>query len=118
VGVILADMVGDADLQIAIPRNSSPQLVSHVFAAAKAEGVRNHFSLSRGEVLDDHVPFLRTGMPAIDLIDFQYGSKTGLNDYWHTAEDTIDKISAESLELVGRVILRTTNLLLAELPEE
>ena len=64
-------------------------------------------------VLDDHVPFLEAGMPAIDLIDFKYGSRPELNDYWHTDADTLDKLSADSLQTVGRVILRTVNKLFA-----
>ena len=111
--MILLDMIGDKDLNVTIPRNSTPKLVSMAFAAAKAEGARRKFGLydSKWGILDDHVPFLRGGMPAIDLIDFEFGSKPGANDYWHTSEDTLDKLSAESLELVGRVIVRMLNQL-------
>ena len=111
--VILADMVGDRDLDVGIPRNSSPALVSLVFAAAHEEQARSMFSLSSGSVLDDHVPFLDAGMPAIDLIDFTYGSSGGGNDYWHTDADTLDKISADSLAVVGRVIVRVVNRVMA-----
>lgn len=105
-GVIVLDMIGDRDLQVQIPRNSSPALAALVLKAAQAEGVRSSFSLHPFEIGDDHEPFLRAGMPAIDLIDFTYGSGPGRNDYWHTLQDTLDKISAESLELVGRVTVR------------
>jgi Zn-dependent M28 family amino/carboxypeptidase len=54
---------------------------------------------------DDHMPFLRAGIPAVDVIDFEYGDGNQDNSYWHTAEDTIDKISAQSLKIVGDVIL-------------
>ena len=104
--LILLDMVGDRDLTITIPRNSTPELVAMTFDAARAEGVRRHFQLYRASILDDHVPFLERGVPAINLIDFQYGSAPGRNEYWHTAEDTMDKLSAESLEIVGRVARR------------
>jgi Zn-dependent M28 family amino/carboxypeptidase len=57
-------------------------------------------------LLDDHEPFVEAGIPAVDLIDFTYGSKPGLNDYWHTEQDTLDKISPQSLEIVGRTSLR------------
>ncbi len=109
--VILLDMVGDRDLTITIPRNSSPELVTVAFAAAQAEGVRHQFSLLRGEILDDHVPFFERQIPAIDLIDFQYGSAPGKNDYWHTPQDTLDKLSPESLQTMGRIVLRMLNTL-------
>ena len=105
-GVILLDMVGDRNLNITVPRNSSRDLVKRLFAAARAEGVRRQFGLYSGEILDDHVPFLAAGMPAIDVIDFDYGFRPGRNDYWHTTSDTLDKLSAESMQTVGDVVLR------------
>jgi glutaminyl-peptide cyclotransferase len=107
--MILLDMIGDRDLNVAIPRNGTPELISAVFKAAEANGTREKFSLSRQGVLDDHQPFLDAGMPAVDLIDFDYGSAPGLNDYWHTPADTLDKLSPASLEVVGRVVLRMLN---------
>jgi hypothetical protein len=107
--VIVLDMVGDRNLKVAIPRNGTPGLKSAVFKAAEDGGVREKFSLARMEILDDHQPFLDAGMPAIDLIDFDYGSAQGLNDYWHTPADTLDKLSPASLETVGRVVLRVMN---------
>lgn len=107
--VIVLDMVGDRNLKVAIPRNGTPKLKSAVFKAAEDGGVRETFSLARLEILDDHQPFLDAGMPAIDLIDFDYGSVPGLNDYWHTPADTLDKLSSSSLELVGRVVVRVLN---------
>ena len=104
--VILLDMVGDQDLNITVPRNSSQKLVKELFFAAHEVGVRPVFSLGPGSILDDHVPFLLAGMPAIDVIDFEYGSAPGLNDYWHTPNDTMDKLSAESMQTVGDVVLR------------
>lgn len=103
--VIILDMIGDKNLNISIPRNSTPKLISLVFNAAHAAGSRQHFSLSDSMILDDHVPFLRAGMPAIDLIDFEFGSAPEKNDYWHTTNDTMDKLSAESLEITGNVVL-------------
>jgi len=104
--VIILDMVGDRDLNITIPRNSALSLVSALFGAAKTEGTRDKFTLCSGEILDDHQPFLAAGIPAIDVIDFEYGSAPGRNDYWHTSEDTIDKLSVQSLEIVGKTVLR------------
>ena len=112
VAMILLDMVGDRDLTLTIPRNCTPGLVSLAFAAARTEGVRERFQLYPYNVGDDHVAFFERGVPAINFIDFEYGSAPGLNDYWHTPADTLDKLSAESLDLVGRVVAR----LVAELP--
>ena len=105
--MILLDMVGDADLHITIPRNSSPKLVKEVLHAAHATGNRDHFSLSRDlAITDDHVPFYKVGIPAIDLIDFRFGSEPGLNDYWHTPDDCMEHISAQSLEITGETTLQ------------
>ncbi|NCA82538.1 MAG: M28 family peptidase [Opitutae bacterium] len=110
--MILLDMVGDGDLTITIPRNGTPGLIALAFEAARAEGVRKHFSLYPGHIRDDHMAFFRRGVPAVNLIDFCYGSAPGKNDYWHTAEDSMDKLSAESLEIVGRVAARMVEELL------
>ena len=116
--MILLDMVGDRDLTITIPRNSTPSLVALAFDAARAEGARKHFQLYPYNVGDDHVAFFERGVPAIDLIDFEFGSAPGQNDYWHTAQDTLDKLSAESLDTVGRVAARMVAGLLAREPEK
>ena len=108
---ILADMIGDKDLNVTIPRNSDPALMAAVFKAASESGKRTYFSLCDYSILDDHQPFLDKGIPSIDLIDFQYGSAPRLNDYWHTSQDTLDKLSAASLETVGQVVLRVLNAL-------
>ena len=105
--MILLDMVGDRDLQITLPRNSSPELTKQVLAAAYDTGHRDRITLARNSVItDDHVPFLEIGIPAIDLIDFKFGSEPGLNDYWHTAADNLAHISAESLQTVGEIVLK------------
>jgi glutaminyl-peptide cyclotransferase len=106
---ILLDMVGDQKLTITVPRNSSPPLVAAAFAAAAVGGARNRFRLAPGGVLDDHVPFLEIGIPAIDIIDFEYGAAARGNEYWHTPQDTLDKLSAESLAIVGRVVVQMVN---------
>lgn len=103
---ILLDMVGDRDLTVTIPRNGSPALMSAVFDAARVEGVRERFFLCHGGILDDHQPFLDAGIPAVNIIDFRYGSSPGGNEYWHTSADTLDKLDVSSLEVVGRVVLR------------
>ncbi|HKL22374.1 MAG TPA: M28 family peptidase, partial [Tichowtungia sp.] len=91
---------------VTVPRNSSRKLVKELFFSAHQQGVRSVFSLAKREILDDHVPFLLAGMPAIDVIDFEYGSAPGLNDYWHTMEDSMDKLSPESMQMIGDTVLQ------------
>ena len=114
--MILLDMVGDRDLTITIPRNCTPWLTTLAFDAARAEGARTKFQLYPYTVGDDHEEFFARGVPAIDLIDFQFGSAPGKNDYWHTAQDTLDKLSAESLETVGRTAARMADEILRRDP--
>lgn len=104
--VIVLDMIGDRDLTVTIPRNGASGLIAEAFEAARLESARSSFSLYPHEIGDDHDPFHRAGMPAVNLIDFHFGSGPGRNDYWHTPEDRMDKLSAESLDIVGRVVLR------------
>jgi glutaminyl-peptide cyclotransferase len=106
--VIILDMIGDRDLTVTVPRNGTPALLTAVFEAARIEGVRDRFRLAPGDILDDHVPFLEAGMPAVDLIDFEFGSAPGLNDHWHTPGDSMDKLSADSLAIAARVALRVS----------
>jgi glutaminyl-peptide cyclotransferase len=112
--MILLDMIGDRDLTVTIPRNSTPALIAAFFEASREDGAREKFSLFPLQIGDDHDPFFSAGIPAIDIIDFHYGSAPGRNDYWHTEADRIDKISAESLGVVGRIVLRVLNRLIAE----
>lgn len=104
--VIVLDMIGDRDLTVTLPRNASQHLLAAVLDAAAAENARHCFKLYSGNILDDHVPFFEAGFSAVTLIDFEYGSRPGRNDFWHTAEDTMDKLAPESLETVGRVVWR------------
>ena len=106
-GGILFDMVGDRDLRITLPPDSPAEMTLGIFAAAKALGVRDHFTYAAGGILDDHTPLNAIGIPVIDLIDFDYPP-------WHTPADTLDKLSAESLGIVGRVAARYVS----ELPEK
>jgi len=97
---ILLDMIGDRDLQIYEERNSlayAPDLVDAVWTKAEELGISEFIREPKYTVTDDHLPLLQAGIPAIDLIDFDY-------PYWHTVEDTPDKCSPESLEKVGRVL--------------
>ncbi len=105
-GVLILDMIGDRDLTVTLPRNSSPDLLRRVLAAAHKQDAREHFALYPYGIGDDHVPFLERGMPAIDIIDFYFGSGPEKNNYWHTTQDTMERISEQSLDKVGRVVLQ------------
>ena len=97
-GGILFDMIGDKSLQVTLSPDSPIDLARNIFAAADGLGQRAHFTYLGGGITDDHTPLNEIGIPVIDLIDFDFPP-------WHTAEDTLDKISPESLEIVGRVAL-------------
>jgi glutaminyl-peptide cyclotransferase len=93
--VIIVDMIGDADLNIYKERNSNPDLTNEIWNVAKELGYEKRFIPEyKHSMLDDHTPFLEAGIPAVDIIDFDY-------PYWHTVQDTPDKVSAESLQAVG-----------------
>lgn len=96
--VIVADMIGDRDLGIRREAFSTPWLTDLVWASAARLGYGAHFRPDSLPVEDDHAPFLRLAVPATLLIDFDYPP-------WHTAADTLDKVSARSLEIVGHVLL-------------
>jgi hypothetical protein len=97
-GGILFDMIGDRSLDITLPPDSPSLLAQDVFAAAEALKLRKYFSYLDRNLIDDHAPLNAIGIPTIDIIDFNYPS-------WHTAGDTMDKISAQSLQVVGSVAL-------------
>jgi len=97
--VIIVDMIGDADQNIYIERKSDFELSKQIWGHAAALGYVDHFiPIPRHTILDDHIPFLQANIPAVDIIDFDY-------PYWHTVDDTLDKISAESLQVVGDTLL-------------
>jgi glutaminyl-peptide cyclotransferase len=102
--MILVDMVGDCDLQIPREANSDQQLYRYISVAGeRVDGDPAPFVGSRSPILDDHIPFVEAGIPAVDLIDFTFGGPS--NQYWHTPEDTIDKVCPESLDAVGEALL-------------
>jgi glutaminyl-peptide cyclotransferase len=100
--LINVDMIGDKDLGILEEGNSSASLVKLVWQTAHDLGYGKYFLDSGFATEDDHLPFLRKGVNALDLIDFDYGPQ---NEYWHTEQDTMDKLSAHSLEVVGNVLV-------------
>jgi len=107
--VICLDMLGDRDLAISVPANGSKTLAKIAQAAAKRIGKPDLVRLIPECVRDDHVAFLDRGYNAIDLIDFSYGPD---NAWWHTPQDTMDKISEESLLTSGRLVVELLKILL------
>lgn len=98
---LLVDMVGDRDLRLPQEANSrryAPQLVDRIWKKARDLGFTEFTSDVGEEILDDHLPLLETGIPAVDIIDFDY-------PYWHTISDSPDKCSPASLGIVGTVLL-------------
>lgn len=104
---VLFDMVGDADLRIfeeAFSVQGAPEVVTRVWGVARDLGYGKVFVQSGGSALtDDHIPLLEAGVRAIDVIDFDYGPG---NSYWHTLQDTPDKLSAKSLKIIGDVAVK------------
>lgn len=96
--VVIIDMVGDSDLNIYYEHNSDPKLNEEIWNVARTQGFENYFLPQyKYRIHDDHVPFIEAGIQAIDIIDFDY-------PYWHTQEDTVDKISENSLYVVGQTL--------------
>jgi Zn-dependent M28 family amino/carboxypeptidase len=102
--LINVDMIGDRDLVIEDEQLSSAVLRALIWQVARDLGYARHFGSRSYPVEDDHAPFLRRGVRAADLIDFDYGPG---HSWWHTAADTMDKLSPASFEVVGRVVLET-----------
>lgn len=105
---LLTDMIGDKNLDIQRETNSTPWLTNLVQKAAHRFGYDRYFFQNEMAVEDDHLPFVHRGVPSIDIIDLDYGPN---NSYHHTAQDTMDKISAHSLTIDGDVILETIKLI-------
>jgi len=105
---ILADMIGDKDLDILRESRSTEWLVDLMRKAVHKFGYDKYFFQSEGAVEDDHLPFVNRGVPSIDVIDLDYGPQ---NSYHHTAQDTLDKISVRSLTIDGDVFMETIRLI-------
>ena len=106
--LLLADMIGDTDLNVERESNSTPWLEDLVYQAATKRGYQSHFFARTLAVEDDHIPFVKAGVPSADLIDIEYGYD---NVFHHSPQDTLDKLSPKSLQIVGDVILQTVWLL-------
>lgn len=96
--LILLDMIGDKNLGLVRDANSTDWLTNLVWDTARKNGLGGILSAHLTAVEDDHIPFLDAGIPSVDVIDLDYPP-------WHTEADTLDKISAESMEKVGRLVL-------------
>lgn len=105
--LVVIDMVGDEDLQIFLDRNSDETLSRQIWARAEALGYQSFIPEFKYAMIDDHRPFAAQGVPSALLIDFDY-------PFWHTTDDTMDKLSAASLEAVGRTV---QEWLLVDCPE-
>ena len=104
--MILLDMIGDKDLTIPREESSTGWLVDTIWGMAAELGHQKEFpgrTFMVGD--DDHMPFIRAGVPAVDIIDFEYGVGREDNRYWHTKDDTLDKVSPRSLKIVGDVVI-------------
>jgi Zn-dependent M28 family amino/carboxypeptidase len=96
--LVLIDMIGDRDLDIRRDTNSTPWLTNLFWDTAKRQTLDDYFISDSTKIEDDHLPFLAAGVPAVDIIDLDY-------DAWHTAKDTLDAVSARSLQVVGDVVV-------------
>jgi glutaminyl-peptide cyclotransferase len=96
--LVLVDMIADRDLELKRDLNSSPWLTQIIWNTARERGLGRYFVNDATAIEDDHLPFLEAGIPAVDLIDLDYPA-------WHTADDTLDAVSARSLQVVGDVLL-------------
>jgi len=106
--LMVMDMIGDADLNIIRVTNGAPWLLDLIYTAAERGGYQSHFYALQGPIEDDHVPFVKRGVPSADVIDLDYGYN---NVFHHTPQDTMDKLSPRSLEIVGDTIMETIHML-------
>ena len=106
--LLMADMIGDKDLDIVRDSNSTGWLVDIVKQAATKYGYQSHFFQTESSIDDDHIPFVQRGVPSVDVIDLDYGPN---NEYHHTVQDTMDKLSAKSLTIAGDTFLEAIRLI-------
>jgi hypothetical protein len=96
--LLLVDMIGDRDLDIRRDTNSTPWLTNVIWETARRQNLDDYFISDSTRIEDDHLPFLAAGIPSVDIIDLDY-------EAWHTAKDSLDAVSARSLQVVGDVVL-------------
>jgi Zn-dependent M28 family amino/carboxypeptidase len=114
-GLFLLDMIGDKDLNVARETGSSGWLQNFIAQAANQLGYSRYFFQYETKIIDDHNSFIQVGIPAVDVVDAEYGrmgiSFDAMGEFHHSNNDTMDKVSQHSLEVVGRTILLTLELL-------
>ena len=114
-GLFLLDMIGDKDLNVARETGSNAALQNVIAQAANQLGYRRYFFQYNVSIIDDHAPFIEVGVPAVDVVDAEYGRMgvffDSMGEFHHSNTDTMDKVSQHSLEIVGRTILLTVELL-------
>lgn len=114
-GFFLLDMIGDKQLGVARETESNRQLQAVIARAAGQLGYSQYFFQYDVGIIDDHVPFIRAGIPAVDVVDARFGRMgptfDSMGEFHHANTDTMDKVSQSSLEVVGRTILLTVELL-------
>ena len=101
-------MIGDRELELVNEVNSAEGLRKLVWDTAAGLGYSKQFAHNMQPIADDHLPFLRLGINAIDLIDFDYGPN---HSYWHNGQDTLDKLSAASFDVIGKVVIEVLHKL-------
>ena len=106
--LMVMDMIADADLNIDRDTNSAPWLLDLIYSAAQRGGYQSHFYGRTGPLEDDHLPFAKRGVPCADVIDLDYGYN---NVFHHSPQDTMDKLSPTSMEIVGNTIMETIRML-------
>ena len=105
---VLLDMIGDKDLDLWRDTNSTPWLMDLVWQTAQKIGLGSILGAQRGGIEDDHLPFANIGIPVVDIIDLNYGPN---NSFHHTDQDTLDKVSPQSMEKVGKLVLAVLPLI-------
>jgi Zn-dependent M28 family amino/carboxypeptidase len=120
-GFFLLDMIGDTDLEVSREQQSDPALQAIIAKAADELGYTRYFFQTQTDIIDDHKSFIDVGIPSVDVVDAEFGRMgndpatgkpfDGMGEFHHANTDTIDKVSQKSLEIVGRTILRTVELM-------
>jgi glutaminyl-peptide cyclotransferase len=117
-GLFLLDMIGDKDLKVSREIGSSGWLQNFIAQAANQLGYSRYFFQYESNIIDDHISFIKVGIPAVDVVDAEYGRMgakfDSMGEFHHSNADTMDKVSQHSLEVVGRTILLTVELLNAQ----
>lgn len=114
--MVLLDMVGDRNFCLTLPKPYplEQRLTRVALEAARALGLRDYVRLAGHPIVDDHTPFLLNKVEAVNLIDFDYGNIPGLNNFWHTERDTLDRCAPESLRIAGQIALELLRRLEAD----